>query len=221
MRITALAPALGILATLTALLAGTYAFFSDTEASVGNSAQADTMDLSISDRDEGFLQGNTATWVMANMVPGQSTVAESTILRNDGSVTADHVEIAFTHEIDDGDPSLESDTNPNSNPEDLARWMRVDFLKYDGRLYNLSPVGGSFSDSNGNGFIDLDDLADPVNEGALDNLRPPRPNFGNPNLGSTESLDMALSFHPNATNDIQGDTLITSVHFTLNQDPSQ
>jgi hypothetical protein len=55
----------------------------------------------------------------------------------------------------------------------------------------------------------------PENAAVLDNLPPP------PTPGGETSFSMNLFFNGGATNDIQGDTLITTVTFTLNQSATQ
>lgn len=51
--------------------AGTVAYFSDKEKSTGNtSAVATGPDLKLSDRDEGYKDGITATWNASDMKPG-------------------------------------------------------------------------------------------------------------------------------------------------------
>jgi len=199
--------------------AGTFAWFQDTETSTGNTFTAGTMDLKVSDWDEGFGDGVSATWTMPNMTPGVTTVGPFSVsLQNSGSIAADHVEISFSHSIDEqtnppGQNPVESDTNPNSVAADLAKWIEITSITYtDG-------FSGTLTDANGNGFLDLDDLTWAVNAaegGPLDNLSPPPPNSS-----GTRTFQMTLKFNAGATNDIQGDILTTTVTFTLNQDSSQ
>jgi len=194
--------------------AGTYAWFQDTETSTGNTFTAGTMDLKVSDWDEGFGDGVSATWTMSNMEPGVTTVGPLSVnLQNSGTIAADHVEISFSHSITDT-PDVESDTNPNSVPADMAEWIEITSMTYNGTNFLTG-----YTDANGNGFFDLDDLTWAVNVaegGPLDNLSPPPPNSS-----GTRTFQMTLKFNAGATNDIQGDILTTTVTFTLNQDSSQ
>jgi len=84
-------------------------------------------------------------------------------------------------------------------------------------LYNGVDFKALYTDANGNGFFDLEDVTlSPYTdvEGPLDNLLAP--------IGAgTGTFTMALRFNAGATNDIQGDILTTTVTFTLNQDSSQ
>lgn len=206
-----------ILATLLVIggLAGTFAWFQDTETSTGNVFQAGTMDLKVSDWNEGFGDGVTTTWTMSNMQPGATTVGPfSVLLQNSDSLAANHVEISFSHSINEAINPVESDTNPNSTPGEMARWIQITSGSYNG--VDLITI---LVDANGNGFLDMDDLTWPANAvegGPLDNLVPPPPNSG-----GTRAFTMALRFNAGATNDIQGDILTTTVTFTLNQHSSQ
>ena len=192
--------------------AGTFAWFQDTETSTGNTFTAGTMDLKVSDWDEGFGDGVSATWTMSNMEPGVTTVGPLSVnLQNSGTIAADHVEISFSHSITDT-PDVESDTNPNSVPADMAEWIEITSMTYNGTNFLTG-----YTDANGNGFFDLEDVTmSPYTDagGPLDNLPAP--------IGAgTRTFTMALKFNAGATNGIQGDTLNLTMIFTLNQDSSQ
>ena len=190
---------------------GAFAWFSDTETSTGNTFIAGTFDLKVSDWDQGLGDGVSYTWTMSDMQPGITTVGPfDVVLQNSGSIAANHVEISFSHSINDL-PDVESDTNKSSTPEEMARWIEITSCTYTGvTLYS------TLTDANGNGFLDLEDVTLPANAAALDNLPPPLPNNG-----GSRTFSMALKFNSGATNDIQGDTLTTTVTFTLNQSSSQ
>jgi predicted ribosomally synthesized peptide with SipW-like signal peptide len=215
---------IALLATLLALgmMGGVFAYFTDTETSSNNSATACTMNLKVSDNDEFPPQdGVEITWSMTGMEPGVTTCPIGSVdLYNDGPMEADHVEISFTHEIDDL-PDVDSDTNKSSLPADMAEWIEIVTMGYNGGddfvgLYNSDPTT---YDSNGNGFFDLEDvtLAPWTDEhGPFDDLPAPPANST-----GFKSFHLNLEFNAGATDDIQGDTLTTTVHFTLNQDASQ
>lgn len=194
--------------------AGTLAYFSDTETSTGNTFTAGTLDLKVSDANEGFGDGVSATWTMNNMEPGVTTVGPFSVnLQNSGSIAANHVEISFSHSIDEATNPVESDTNPASTPGEMARWIQITLMSYDGTDFVTAP----YTDANANGFFDLEDVTmSPYTDvgGLLDNL-PATIGAG------IRSFTMGLAFHANAPNDIQGDILTTTVTFTLNQDSSQ
>jgi spore coat-associated protein N len=203
----------------TGMIGGVFAYFTDVETSNGNVFTAGTLDLKIADFDEHPEQdGVHATWSMDNMVPGASFCGPNHIsLINSGTVQGNHVEISFSHEIED-QPDVESDTNWDSTPGEMARWLQIYDMFYScgTSIYfvGLLASGHKLVDANHNGFIDLEDVTMPENAAALDNLPPPP-------LGGQTSFSMTLFLNSGATNDIQGDTLITTVTFTLNQSATQ
>lgn len=190
--------------------AGTWAYFSDSEKSPNYSIASGKLDLKISDPDEngGGRDGVHDTWVMPNGMPGVSTVSSSVWFRNAGSIDADHLEVAVANQTIDP-PGPESDTEEGTT--DMDKVIQITKMEYvtDSTVVNCL---GLLSDSNGNGFIDLDDLE----AQGIDNLRPPLKS----NFVSTR-LDMDLKFHESADNDYQGDSLKSTFAFTLNQDASQ
>lgn len=202
---------------------GVFAYFSDIETSGQNEFTAGTLYLELADNDELFggdqNWGVTATWTMADMTPGVTTVGPfSVILYNTGSLAADHVEISFSHAITDT-PNVESDTNWSSAAADMAEWIEITTMAFNGGPDFKSDfiAHDSARDPNGNGFFDLDDLTWPSYAdagGFLDNLDAPAP-------VNSLAFQMGLKFNAGATNDIQGDTLTTTVTFTLNQEASQ
>jgi spore coat-associated protein N len=193
---------------------GALAYFQDTETSTGNSFTAGTLDLKLADYDEDATDGVSATWTMTNMAPGvSSTNSWEVDLTNSGSIAGNHVEIAFSNEIDEGTP-IESETNPANTAAEMARWLEVVNISYTGVNLYTTP-GHVLVNTNSTPFIDLDDLADLLNADALDNLLVPPAGHGH------TTLAMDVKFNSGAGNDLQGDTLITTVTFTLNQDVSQ
>ncbi len=214
-----------ILAMILALgmMGGAFAFFTDVETSTGNTFTAGTLDLQIKDNGswdpDDWGDGVDQTWVMTDMVPGGDTVTNQVFLRNVGSIPADHLEISFFNEIDEATNPVESDTDPASNPEDLAQYLEITSMTY--AVHNLEwdiTHTAGWDDMNGNGWLDLDDVARSPNiiadGGPLDDLPPPLTEIG-------LSFSMSLYFRPEAGNEVQGDILITTVTFTLNQHSSQ
>ena len=201
---------LGITAILVASLlagAGSFAYFSDVETSTGNTFTAGTLDLKVSDWDElTFKDGVSATWTFSNMKPGDTVGPRSVWLRNFGSVEADHIEITSTNVVND--PSgPESDTEEGTT--DMAQAMEIIAMTYTANPGLL----GSLTDWNSNGIIDLEDL-----ETGFDNIKP----VPLANQGSQTTFTMTIRFHPTlGDNDYQGDTLTTTIIFTLNQHSSQ
>jgi len=196
-----------------------FAYFTDVETSTGNTFTAGTLDLKMSDDNE-YPPGDgvSHTWSMSNMAPGVSNVGPWGVsVINSGTIGGGHVEISFSHEINDL-PDVSSDTNPHSTPGEMARWLQILSMTYDGVTFvgAMPTPGHALVDANHNGFFDLQDVTLPDNIASLDNLPAPPANSG-----GIISFTMHLLFNDGATNDIQGDTLTTTVSFTLNQVASQ
>jgi predicted ribosomally synthesized peptide with SipW-like signal peptide len=205
------------------MMGGAFAYFQDTETSGVNTFKAGTFDLQIKDNGtwdpDDWGDGVDLTWVMDNMVPGGDSVTNHVFLRNVGSIPGNHVEISFSHVIDEDTNPVDSDTDPDSLPEDLAKWLQIESMTYATSNLKTNIMSTSGWDVNGNGWLDLDDVASSpsviAEHGPLDDLVPPDI------TGGEASFSMSLLFRPEATNDIQGDILITTVAFTLNQHSSQ
>lgn len=190
--------------------AGTYAYLQDTEESSNNTIAMGTLDLIVSDGDEGFGDGVSGTWTASNMKPGD-TVWGNLSLQNDGSLEADYVELSFDYEETESagpNGSNEADTAPDT-ADGMAKQFEVITLGYDSGniLRNLS-------DANGNGRVDVDDLVASENAGAMDGLTaPPAAN------GGTEALVLELKFVDEPSNNrYQGDTLDITVTMALHQE---
>lgn len=213
--------------------AGTLAYFSDTETSAGNMFTAGTMDLKNRDGGEDWGDGvTTAEWTMSDMVPGVTFDFGGIDLRNDGSLSADHMEISCSYTVTEGFPFGDPDNVDTSlSPDDFGKYLEItDFayyndgwkIEYDGTTFftiNNPPqppgyVAGDWviSNTDGVGGISLCDFKnDP-----LDNLPFPSVN----GLGTTH-FEMTVKFRSDAGNDLQGDTLTMTMTFTANQDSSQ
>lgn len=224
---------ISILAVLIILgmVGGSFAYFTDTDTSSGNTFTAGMMGLEIKDDStfdpDPWGDGVDQTWVMDLMVPGESMVTNYIALREIGTVPGDHVEISFANTIDEqttppGLNPVESDTNPVSVAGDLAEWLEVTSMLFSGVDVKWQITGPGFTpgwDFNGNGWLDLDDLA---NSPAITAVNSPLDDLPPPHLtGGEGSLHMTVMFHAGATSDIQGDILTTVVSLILNQHESQ
>ena len=81
---------------------GTFAYFSDSASSTGNTFTTGNIVLTLKDADEGFADPVTATWSSpVNWAPGQEV--DATIrLRDDGSIAAHQVFANWTNLVDPG-----------------------------------------------------------------------------------------------------------------------
>lgn len=191
---------------LGAVGATTKAFFSDTGTSSANTFTAGTLNLKLDGVDD-----TTANWTMPNMAPGDS-VSGSVVLTNIGSLTANHIEInSVVNSITDVVP-----VTANT----IDKYLQITAATYNGdNLLSAGDGGKNLNDSNGNGWIDLDDLENAVNAGEggqLDNLTAPASGDAD-----TKTLSMTIMFRTSAPNDLQGDSDTMAMTFTLNQDSTQ
>lgn len=190
--------------TGTILVTSTSAYFSETGSSTSNTLTAGTLDLKLNGSDN-----VTATWNNTNMAPGDSVTA-SINLANTGTLTANHVEV--------GPVTLVVTDNGTAASPDIDTLMQVTAASYDGT--DLLAVGAhQLQDSNLNGWIDLNDLTFSANSGesgALDNLSAPASGGG-----STKTISLSVQFRSSAGDTYQGDSVVMSVPFVLNQTASQ
>ncbi len=208
---------LGVTAILIAsLFAGsvTFAYFSDTETSTGNTFTAGTLDVKI--RNGGYSYQDDIEWVWyeSDIKPGYEK-SRSFDFKNYGSIWIDHMEITCDYTVIEEDPQTESDTDPNTdtNPDSMASEFTITSLWMYKDGIGDTDILPLLDDWNGNTRKDLEDLK----KAGIDNLSlVPDPN----QVGYT-TVDMTLRFESGAGNDFQGDTLVLTMIFTFNQHPSQ
>lgn len=199
--------------------AGTWAYFRDTEESTGNTIDAGTLDLTLSDRNEGFGDGVSETWTISDARPGGEEEVTGLTLANEGSLSADHLEIEFSldeRESDGSGGTNDADTMPSS-AEGMAEQFVLTRFEYEWGTVTLDDL----SDANENGIVDLGDLAN-GNDAVLDDLPAPAEGTVPMSMGfrwaDDSEFDNSVS---GANNDYQGDELDLTVTFTLHQDSSQ
>lgn len=205
--------------------AGTFAYFSDTETSTGNTFPAGTMDLKVNDGSPNvWSDGVTATWTLSNMLPGDSKYGYVKA-DNAGIIDADHMGITCDYTVTEESPVVEPDTDPNTNehPDSMAKEMIITSAQYDDGDYQINLLTGDnvqtpgnenrsdwrIDDADGDERITLYDLKNAPS----DNLPPPN--------GDQYTFRMTVKFDEGAGNDFQGDTLNVTMIFTLNQNASQ
>ncbi len=219
-------PALAaIVVAVAAITGGVLAYFTNTAQSRGNTFSSGTLVLQLTDDDEGPLSGNiSASFGGANLVPGD-LVTGWIMLRNTGSISADHVDAVFSNTTTDAGelPGSES-TTPMTMALEVQelRWdVNGDGDTEDPEDLNLlaaPPLPPGFDpDVNGNGIVDLDDLANWDREGDDDVVDLPLTD-----LDTDHKLDLAIRFHPDlGQNEHQADSAIVTIDFTLNQHSAQ
>jgi len=216
----------GILLIVSAAMlagAGTYAYFSSTKTSTGNTFTAGTLDLKLSDHSSNgpWSDGVTGTWTLSNMMPGDETPTASVYFKNFGSVASSTMEITCNYTVTEETPRAGSDTDPNTDqhPDEMAKHMIITTMIYRNDHLNINCSTGydswskqtkdewKVNDANGDGKISLYELK-------LDPLVLPSPDT-QPN--KVTQLDMSIKFDENAGNDFQGDTFNLTMIFTLKQ----
>lgn len=184
--------------------AGTFALFSDTETSSGNTIQAGTLDLGLGVTSGSFDSGN--------LKPTES-ISGSFELTESGTITGNHVELKFSVNTTEAGASNDGDTAPSSaaGMEELFQVTTLD--------YGSTDLLGSVSDANGNGIVDLNDV---VQYGVFDDLAAPG--------GSTITLTLEATFVDTEggtytggldDDDFQGDEIEIIVDAALAQDSTQ
>jgi len=191
----------------------TRAVWSDTGTSSGNTFQAGTLDLQLSDSDETNLDSVSLTWNGTLMTPGGSEVLATLSVRNHGNPGADHVHFDITsNAITEGggvgaDPSSPMDKN-----------LEITTLSYD-----TQSILTFLSDANGNGRIDLDDwesisapgIGDSDGNLVADGTLPLT------DIDVNHALLMGVKLHTSSPDANQGDTVTTVLTATLHQAEGQ
>lgn len=170
---------------------GTFAYFNDTGESTSNIFTSGTLDLKLDGQD------NINAIVSAgNFAPGDMT-SGTVALTNDGSISSyDGDGHTVTLDI----AASITQTDADGVTTDMASYLELDTFSYgtEDQLANVT-------DSNGNGYKDVADLA----SGDIVGLDDP---------GSAgKNLDLTVKFHPDAGNDLQGDEVDVTFTFTLEQ----
>lgn len=220
--------------------AGTFAYYTDTEMSGDNTFTSGTMDLVLTD---GQPNPN-AQWTISNGAPGADVVGADGDIRihSLGTINADNVEIAFSfdkYEDDNGDGDDGYVFGPEPDLVDgvgkMASALKVYDMKYRVvvggstiETINLVHVNSGYyfnpaylTDTNLNGYIDLEDLEDPVN--TLVDLPPSIAiDAAGPNYTDYTQLSMAINLIDTGVsqNEFQGDIIDMTITVTLNQDES-
>src|SRR5260221_8059492 len=137
--------AMSILTSLALVSGAAFAFFSDAGTSTGNVFASGTFDLKLTDDNEIAVDNVSATWTGTNMAPGGTPITATLNLENTGTVAGHHVDFKATN--------TPTDNAPAEDLGSMAKHLQITTMTYDGT--NILPL---FTDTNGNGHIDLEDL---------------------------------------------------------------
>jgi spore coat-associated protein N len=197
---------------------GTWAFFSDTEASTNNQFSAGVLDLKLSDANETDQDGVTASFGGTALKPGDTVGPSTVTLKNTGTVTAHHVDVKFQNSITDN-PSYNA-TDLGTNIADMSTVLTVSAMSYGGTSLLTQGTPGTFDNTyleaadnagNNDGIITMNELSNVI----ILNLPAPAANNG------TSVFSITVTIAGTVGNGIQGDLDTVTVTFGLYQDASQ
>ena len=207
---------------------GSFALWSDTDASTSNTVDDGTMDLTV----DGVNNNVSGSFSLDNAQPGDET-SYVFDLRNVGTTEADHVDLALSSSEADtrGEPS-DTELDAELDAGETASLIRVTQYEYrNASGATQEDLLTGVSDNNGNGIIDLQEVQNQA--GSADDLNAPQADGGN-----TTQLALTLevaddddgNFNKGAhtagnltgvDEDIMADGVDITVEFTLNQESSQ
>lgn len=172
---------------------GTWAYLHDSETSSNNQVSAGTLAMTTNN-----AYGVTGTLTATNLKPGRTIGPSIITLKNVGSHTAASLNVAFSY--------VKSDVVPNTvvmTADQVASVLQVTTLSYD--FGNLLPVY-ALHDVNGNGYVDLQDLANFPLTG-LSGLNP----------SASKDFAIAVQMRSGTSSNYCGDGIDVTMTFVLNQ----
>ncbi|MFC7142570.1 TasA family protein [Halosimplex aquaticum] len=202
--------------------AGTFAYFSDSEASNDNQVSAGTLDLTPE-------SGSLATFAFSEVKPGATKGPHSWTLNNAGSIDGSlDVDVTVNNNsgVDDGSSGTPANSTDVSE-SDLAKAIEVTTLSYGGAditgQISGSTTGPSGYFTAGSSYTSLYDLA---NNTHADGSGDGESDGGNDLIdladpGSGTDFKIAVKLRSEAGNDFQADGLDVAFTFMLNQNGGQ
>lgn len=205
----------------------TWASFTDSDGSQQNNVGSGTLDVSLDGSDQ-----LSAAFSIANGKPG-STASYNYTIRNNGSISADHLEVAVVFAENDSllEPS-DPDLGVELNATETASLVNVTQFEYrNGAGDTMYDALSNVNDQNGNGIVDVADVRS--QRGQLDNLAAPQRENGNSTYlviaveiadDGSSSFDVGGNTNGNLTGydeDIMADGIDIELTFTLNQAAEQ
>lgn len=171
---------------------GTVGAFADADSSTGNTFQSGSLDLTF---------GSPSSLDFTKDLPPGSSVSSAVELRN-GTSLPGSVDVDVSH----------VDSGGGASADAVARELEVTSLTYGG-----TSVLGQFADANGNGIVDLADVAasdQTAGESAPNDLV----DLADPGTGRTFGVELTLQ---TGTNDLAGNSIDVQFTFHLNQTDGQ
>lgn len=179
---------LGVVAFLIMALAagGTWAFFSDYEASSDNVLTAGTLDVGLSNTNGGATGGGvSATWSLSNMAPGGTKVG-TLYVANNGTIAMSTVNITASYNTSGTVPATVK-AGPGGATDQIEKMIYISAATWNGTTVNALLNKSIFDLATQN-----------ITLGAL-----------GPNLQS--ALDVTWTFNSSATNGCQNRTVTMNV----------
>jgi hypothetical protein len=185
------------------------------------------LDLKLSDQNESWRDGVTATWVVSNMAPGTDYAFEGSFIGLKSNVKG-NIGIDCDYSVNEEVPPVESDTDPHTNlfPDKMAKELiitralyKISFWQID--LLTGEPQGMSWKDRRsyceGRYFrwriqdVDHDDRITfyDLRQMPVNGLPLPA------STGEGARFLMSVRFAETAGNDLQGDTFDLTMLYTL------
>jgi len=173
---------------------GTWAYFSDTETSSGNTLLAGTLDLGLAITEGQNPTGSiTDTFDTTNWAPGE-TKNGTIYVNNEGSIAMAELLIAFSYTVNDGTPTTVDGYNGTDDTDKLDKMIKATAVTFDGATVTALQ-GKTLEQLNALGTVDLGALA----------------------ADTEKALAITWTFDAAATNGCQGDSVDLTITFTGNQ----
>ncbi|MDI6903859.1 MAG: TasA family protein, partial [Methanocellales archaeon] len=177
----------------------TFAYFSDTETSTGNTFTAGTLDLKLDEGDD-----NVVKFKLADLKPGDSGVG-TWALRNAGSIPG-YLDLESISVVDDPGTTPESEPTPDNG--ELGANMDVVLFWDDGAGNGIA----------GNGIQDGTEAT--IYSGKLASISVAEQNYPLA-AGATTYISLTWSIGSGVGNEIQGDISTLNITFELAQTTGQ
>ena len=206
---------LAILISLGLVNSAVGAALSDPESSSNDNLVATTLNLKTNG-----ANGVTATLTYTSLKPGGTLTGTTINLTNSGALNGSTLDIAFSYVESDG----AQNGTTNLTADNVASILQVTTLTYDTAdfLTGVGAPSGALTDTNSNGYIDLQDLKTSPNIARLTGCGGLLGSSGNIKAFNItlqlRSFVSGAGFVAGGTsNDNQGDGVNVTITFTLNQ----
>jgi hypothetical protein len=175
--------------------AGAFAYLNDARSPPGDQMIAGTLDLKTNNAD-----GVSRTLYALSMSPGDSAASEPVMLKNTGNVDGATLDIVFSY--------VKSDGSPNTIPKSADQTAAV--LQVTSLAYGVTNLLAILVDTNGNGYIDVQDLKGAANITALTNL-------SGLAAGASKNFNISVRLWSGTGSEFQADGISLTITFFLNQ----